>query len=603
MSGRPWAAVWPTTPPGRIQSSTACAPITCWKRRWCCPTAPPRDFGAVSLAEAERRAVSTGREADLYRAALEIRSRAEVVQAHWPRTWRRASGYNLNYLLPWSPSDPPAWSTVDARPYPPVQDGEINLASIIAGSEGTLAVIRTATVSLMPRPAHTALGVIPYPNLPAACADAPALLEHRPSAIELIPGSLIELARSVPAYAGRLGFMNELPEPTLRVGGPHPAAMLVVEFAGDEPRRLVEQVRALGRPALLADTPAAQKQVWEVRKMGLGIVSSRPGDLRAPSFIDDLTVPVEKLAEFVVELERILHAHGSQADFFGHASAGCMHLHPLINLKTSEGISALKDIAREAAALTIRLGGSVSGEHGDGISRAGWLPEQFGPQVMAAFRQLKQAADPHKMLNPGKILDAPPIDGHPRYGAGYRAQAWQPVMDFTRQGGAPGEDGLIGAVDMCNGAGVCRKSDGVMCPSFQATREEMHSTRGRANLLRALMSGRFPEQAVGERAVYEALDLCLACKGCKSECPSAVDMAKLKYEFNQHYYQEHPRRRRDYLFAYIDRLAPWGSPVAGLANFVLRQPLTRRLAERALGLAHERVFPAFARRPFQSQRV
>lgn len=555
-------------------------------------------FEPVSLEQAQRRAKGDGAEAGLYRAAIGVREDcAESIRERWPRTWRRASGYNLNYLLPWTPSAPPGWEeALPEMPYPPLRAGEFSLAPLLAGSEGTLAVIQKATLRLVPVPAHTVLGVMAFDSIAEACEATPAVLEHRPAAVELIPQMLIRLARSVPAYAGLVSFVNEIPG-----SDGDPRALLVVEFSGEDPARLREQVRGLAaiRPPLLAETAAARERVWSVRKVGLGLFQSRAGDERSTAFIEDLAVPVERLGHFVREMERILEEHGTTADIYAHASAGCLHIRPLVNLKTGAGVAGLRSMAQAAVALALGLGGAVSGEHGDGLARSEWLEAQFGSQVIEAFRRIKRAADPHNLLNPGKICspeggDPPRMDANLRYGEGYRASAWTPVMDFSAQAG------LAGAIEQCNGAGVCRKAEGVMCPSFQATQDEMHSTRGRANLLRAMISGRFPDGELAEKTVYEALDLCLACKGCKAECPSAVDVAKLKYEFAQYYYRRHRRRLRDYLFGYIGLWAGLGRWFAPLANAVLRQPAVRGLGERWLGLSRERPLPALARQPFSA---
>ena len=561
-------------------------------------------FEDLSLEEAWRRSAGQGIEASLYRAALHIRKQtAEAIRQRWPRTWRRASGYNLNYLIPWTPASPPSWGSGNFEtdlPYPPVAEGRLNLAPLLAGSEGGLAVIRRATLRLVPVPVATALGVLPFSSIPAACDAVPALLEHNPSAVELIPQTLIQLARSVPAYASQLAWVDEL---GIKGG---PPAVLVVEFSGDDPQQVRAQVKALGPGVLLAAGPAEQRQVWAVRKVGLGLLMSRAGDVKPWSFIEDLSVPVERLGEFVREMEAIMAAHGTHANFYAHASAGCLHIRPLLSLKTVEGVTALRAIATQAVSLTIRLGGAVSGEHGDGLARSEWLERLYGPEITSAFRELKRAADPDWLLNPGKIVSRseaerlPPMDANLRFGVQYQAEAWQPSLDFSRQAG------LLGAVEQCNGAGVCRKAEGVMCPSFQATQEEMHSTRGRANLLRSMLSGAFPSQNLAERSVYEALDLCLACKGCQAECPSAVDMARLKYEFLQRYYRDpwrggHLRKPRDFLFAYISWLAQIGRPFAPLANALLGSGLLRLLGERLLGLSAERQLPRLQRRSLQQQ--
>jgi FAD/FMN-containing dehydrogenase/Fe-S oxidoreductase len=526
---------------------------------------------AIGLEEAERMAAGEGRLAALYQAGLDIRRRcADEIRARWPRTWRRASGYSLNTLLGWSASAPPRWEENGlGRAYPPGAGNSINLAQVMVGSEGTLAAFRRAEVHLAEKPRHTCLGVLAYESVVEACEATPGLLERAPSAVELIPRALIKRARAVPAYAARLGFVPG-----------DPAAILVVEFAGDDPRRLLEQTRALRGDVVIAETAGQQAEVWAVRKVGLGLLMSVKGDAKPLPFVEDMAVPVERLAEFVRGFERILAEHGTTGDFYAHASAGCLHVRPLINLKTAEGVAQMRGISAAVVDLTLGLGGALSGEHGDGLSHAEWLTRGFGEKLTAAMEHLKRAADPQGLLNPGKVLNSQKMHENLRYGPDYRAEGWAPVFDFSRQ------ESLLGGIEMCNGAGVCRKDGGVMCPSFQATREEEHSTRGRANLLRGMLSGRFPAAELAEEAAHGALDLCLECKGCKAECPSGVDMAKIKYEFLHYYHNSHRRPARDYLFGYIEVLARLGRPVAPLANAGIRL-----LPKRALGLAEERELP------------
>lgn len=539
-------------------------------------------LGEVSLERAAQLAAvphptphtAFPREAALYAVALHIRGQyAAAIRAAYPKTWRNSAGYRLNYLLPWSASRPPQWGQ---SAYPPAQAGSINLAALLAGSEGTLAVIRRATLRLVSKPKHTALAVLSYDSVAAACDDVPRLLTYRPSAVELIPQLLIRLARDVPAYARQVDFADG-----------DPAALLVVEFAGDDPELLARQARSLGVGIRIVTEAEAQARVWNVRKVGLGIFDSRPAAARPVAFIEDCAIPVERLGEFVREVERILDDHGTTAAFYAHASAGCLHMRPLIDLRTGQGVRHLRQISAAVLALTLRVGGAMSSEHGDGLARSEWLEQTYGAEVTGALRLLKRAADPQSILNPKNMLDAPPMDAHLRYGAGYRAQAWQPALDFERSGG------LARAIEQCNGQGVCRKDGGVMCPSFQATREEANATRGRANLLRALITlgdGRLPPEQV-----KTALDLCLACKGCKAECPSGVDMAKLKYEFQHEYYKTHPRPLRDFLFGYINTLAPLPARLglSGVANWLGGQMWARKMLAATLGLSESRPLPRY----------
>ena len=458
---------------------------------------------------------------------------ADVIKQVYPKTWRNSAGYRLNYLLPWSPSAPPRWIGESYPANPSTSSGQHlkpdawNLASLLAGSEGTLAVMRRATVNLVSKPKHTILGVLSYHSIADACDDVPRLLEFEPSAIELIPSMILRLARSVPAYERQMGWVTG-----------NPAAVLVVEFRGDQPSVLKDAVRQIGDVLTIAESKEDQERVWNVRKMGLGILDSQPRAARPAAFIEDCAIPVERLGEFVREVERIMFAHGTEGGIYAHASAGCLHIRPILNLHTGEGVRALRTIGEQVFELTISLGGSMSSEHGDGIVAGEWIEKTYGKDVTDAMRMLKQAADPDNLLNPNKLFKAPPMDKHLRFGETYEVRTWDSSLQFNH------ERGLAGAIEHCNGQGVCRKTTGVMCPSFQATRDEMNSTRGRANLLRALISQPIDIVMNLENEVANALDLCLACKGCKAECPSGVDMAKLKYEFKNHYYKTHRRPLR-----------------------------------------------------------
>ncbi len=522
-------------------------------------------------------------------AAHEIREKyARAIQQDYPKTWRNSAGYRLNYLLPWSPSTPPQWdadsyglSTTVYRP-----SDSINLAALLAGSEGTLAVIRKLKVNLVPKPKHTILGVLSYRSIAEACDDVPRLLAMNPSAVELIPQLILRNARSLPVYARQMGWV---------VGDP--AAVLVVEFSGDQPSVLKEAVRQLGDVLTIAESPEDQARIWNVRKVGLGILDSRPQSARPIAFIEDCAIPVERLGEFVREVEGILAQYGTYGGMYAHASAGCLHIRPVIDLQRGEGVRAMRSIIEHVFTLTMSLGGSMSSEHGDGLSRGEFIEWTYGRGVTNAMRVLKKAADPHNILNPKKLFDAPPMDTNLRYGEMYQAKAWTSVLRFDH------ERGLEGAIESCNGQGVCRKTTGVMCPSFQATRDEAYSTRGRANLLRALITdhgSRNTESVMRNaplaQAAYSALDLCLACKGCTSECPSGVDMPKLKYEFMNQYYKSHRRPLRDYLFGYFHVVAKLLEPVAPAANWVMGMGWSRKLIARVLGVAEQRPFPVFKRK-------
>lgn len=538
----------------------------------------------------ERSTLDNSLISSLYSSALNIREKyAAAITQNWPRTWRNSAGYRLNYLLPWSPSIPSQWF---GESYPAnLKPGTWNLAPLLAGSEGTLAIMRRVKVRLVPKPKYTILAALAYQSNADACDDVPRLLMHRPSAVELIPRMIIRLARAVPEYAHQMGWV---------LGDP--AALLVVEFSGDEPSALKERARKIGDVLTIAESKEDQARVWNIRKVGLGLLDSRPQSARPAAFIEDCAIPVQRLGDYVREVERILAEHGTEGGIYAHASAGCLHTRPILDLKTARGVTDLRSISEAIFALTLRLGGAMSSEHGDGLARSEFLEQTYGPELMEAMRALKRAADPRNILNPGKIIDAPKLDENLRYGVDYRTHVWNTKLSFARNGG------MDVAIEQCNGQGVCRKDTGGMCPSYQATREEMHSTRGRANLLRALISGRWtmddrPSSTVHglssfnkERveAAAQALDLCLACKGCKSECPSGVDMAKLKFAFQAEYYKTHNRQLRDYIFGYFHVAAELAASMAPTVNALMDVPTIKNLVAQVLGITPQRPFPKFA---------
>jgi len=508
----------------------------------------------------------------------EIRTNyADAIKENYPKTWRNSAGYRLNYLLPWSPSVPPLWV---GKNYPAdINPDTWNLAPLLAGSEGTLAVMRRVTVNLVSKPKHTILGVLSYQSIADACDDVPRLLEFEPSAIELIPQMILQLARSVPAYARQMGWI---------VGDP--AAVLVVEFSSNQPSALKDAVRQIGSTLTIAESDEEQARVWGIRKMGLGLLDSRPQADRPAAFIEDCAIPVKRLGEFVREIERIMSAHNTVGGIYAHASAGCLHIRPILNLQGGEGVRALRSIGEQVFALTMHLGGSMSSEHGDGIVAGEWIERTYGQEITGAMRMLKRAADPDNLLNPNKMFDAPLMDTHLRFGESYQVKTWNPSLHFEH------ERGLAGAIEHCNGQGVCRKTNDVMCPSYQATREEQNSTRGRANLLRALIA--HPYSNANQRSeivdsVFSALDLCLACKGCKAECPSGVDMAKLKFEFNHEYYKTHRRPWRDYIFGYFHVFAKIAAFFAPISNGFMRIRFFKKVTAKTFGISETRPFPEF----------
>ena len=520
--------------------------------------------------ELAARAQLSTREGQLYRDLLALRDRyADAIEREYPRHWRRASGYGLKELL----------------------REDFNVARLLASSEGTLAFGLEYTLNLVPRPTRTALVLLQFDDLVRSMEAVPLILECEPSAVELMDGLLISLTRKQPGFASQIAFIQGEPQ-----------AILTVEFYGETEAELAAKVERLQqhltRHGVVQDPipvfdPARQADVWSVRKAGQGLLMSMRGDAKPIACIEDVSVPVEHLAEYVREILRLVAENGTTAAFYAHASAGCLHVRPLVNLKSADGVRTMRALTEGALELAIRFGGVMSGEHGDGLARGELNERLFGPTLYRCMKELKAIFDPAGLMNPGKIVDCPPMDQNLRYGPDYRTVDIKTYLSFERDGG------FARAIEMCNGAGVCRKlGAGTMCPSYIATRDEKDTTRARANALRAALAGRvLSPQHFTDTRTYEVLDLCLACKACKTECPSSVDMAKIKTEFLAHYYRAHGTPLRARAFGNIHLINRLGSRVAPFANLAARSPLGH-LGKRALGVHPERDLPRFARVPF-----
>ena len=537
-------------------------------------------FDEVGLVQARAKAGEKGLEGGIYATALGAAKKyAGAVEERWPRTWRRSSGYSLNYLTGYTPETPAAWYQ---DTYPP--PSEFNLAPLLCGSEGTLAIMRRAEVQLVTRPPHTALLVLAFDSVVQACEYTPAILETEPAAVELIPRMLIERARAVPDYSRRLGFVEG-----------DPSALLVVEYTGDTPAEALAGAEELGHRGKVISDRLEQADLWAVRKAGLGLLLSVPGDEKPITFMEDVAVPVEQLSSYVREVDRLLAEHGTHGEWYAHASAGCLHMRPLINLKTAEGVRQMRSIANEVVQLAVRMGGTISGEHGDGLSHTEYNEQLFGTELMQAFGDIKRAFDPDGILNPGKVVNpSSRVDENLRYGPDYSVNPLETVFAFENEGG------FAAAVHGCTGVGICRKDGGVMCPSFQVTRDEVHSTRGRANALREAISGNLPSDALTSSELYDILDLCIECKGCKSECPTQVDMAQMKAEFLGRYQAAHGTPIRSRLFGEIASLFRVVQPIAPVANFLASIKPTRWLLSAMLQIAPQRTLPKISRRRFSA---
>ena len=416
-------------------------------------------------------------------------------------------------------------------------------------------------------------------------------LEHGPSAVELVDATIIRRCREAAGYRELVDFVQG-----------DPGAVLLVEFYGESERELeatlarfgadVERLR-LGYATVTTTDPERQARMWRMRQAGLGLLMSVPGDTKPLAFVEDAAVAPERLPRFVERFDAIVRAHGTEAAYYGHSSVGCLHIRPMVNVKDAAGLRSMEAIASEVADLVLEFGGSLSGEHGDGILRGAFTERMFGPELTEAFRELKHAFDPRGVLNPGKIVDTPPFNENLRVGPQTRNVEPSTHLDFSREGG------FAGAIEQCNGQGACRKMDGGMCPSFMVTRDEEHSTRGRANLLRIAISGVLPPQELTGQRLFDALDLCVECKACKAECPSGVDMAKLKYELLTQRYEAHGVPLRARLFGHVAALGALGSATAPLSNALVRSRPARWLLHRLLGIDRRRTLPRFRRETFR----
>lgn len=535
------------------------------------------DLGLVSADELEAQSGSgdaRGRLLTQLRAFGE--TNRQLIETDFPPHWRRSTGYALNEFL-----KPP---------------GTFNPARLLVSSEGTLATLLQIRFQLVPVPRRTGIVILQFSELVAAMSATPVILETEPSAVELMDRMLINLTRAQPGYASRISFIEG-----------DPAGVLVVEFYGEDEASVEKRCRALVQhltkakvglsadPIIVLDAKQ-QAGVWAVRKDGLGLLYSIRGDHKPIPVIEDVSVPVPHLAEFVGAVEQMVASHNTTAAYYAHASAGCLHIRPLINLKDASGVEAMKEMGYAAAELAHRFGGVMSGEHGDGLQRSALNELIFGPRLYQAMREFKAIFDPNGVMNPGKKVDAPPMTENLRLGPKYQPLQIKTHLDFSREGG------FMAAVEMCNGAAVCRKlKAGTMCPSYMATKDENDTTRARANALRNALAGNiFEPKDFTSRSVYDVMDLCISCKACKTECPSSVNMAKLKTEFLAHYYEAHGTPARARLMGHIHTLSRLGSAVAPLANLAIHTPLGRPVM-RLAGVHPERKLSSFTSNTFTRQ--
>ncbi len=552
------------------------------------------DFGPVSALTGRATRI-----ADFVRDLAE-QHRAEI-EARWPKVLRRVAGYNLDIFCNQS-----------ERPY--TNDGSVNLAHLLVGSEGTLAFTKSLTLKLSELPRAKVLGIVNFPTFRAAMEAAQHIVKLGPTAVELVDRIMVELALENPAFRPTMQ--------TALIG--KPAAILLVEFCGDTQTELLPKLKALstlmgdlGLPGSVVEMPdeAAQKALWEVRKAGLNIMMSLKGDGKPVSFIEDCAVPLEHLADYTDALTEVFTRHGTHGTWYAHASVGTLHVRPILDMRRDGG-KRMRAIAEEASALVRKYKGAYSGEHGDGLCRGEWIEWQFGSALNDALRAIKRELDPGNLFNPGKIIDPPRMDDASllRFPPTYKRIEIKPLLDWsawnvqndplTEATTAPGTGGdltggLAAAVEMCNNNGHCRKFDaGTMCPSWRVTRDEQHLTRGRANTLRLALSGQLGTDAFTSDAMHDAMELCVGCKGCKRDCPTGVDMAKMKIEFLAHYKQRHGWTLKDKLIARLPDYAHALSAVPWLANLRDTLPGAATLSEKWLGLSAKRRLPKWRRDTF-----
>lgn len=552
----------------------------------------------IALASAERMTLNRGAatrdprvRAITEQVAEIVRTNATLIRERYPRTIRRNAGYNLDLIL----------NQLE-------QGGTeaINLAHLVAGSEGTLAVTLNAELLLRPRPRARALALLAFDELEEAIDAVAPILATDPSAVELLDDTIIELARANVEYRR---YADQLPPAP---GGPA-KAILYVEYASPleshagqaELEHHLDQLRTIAgaQPLKVARDPASMANAWKLRKAGEPLLHGVPGDRKPASFVEDNAVPVEHLAEFVRGFRDIVAKHGTRASYWAHASVGVLHVRPFLNLRDPADIDHMHQMAVEVADLARSLGGVMSGEHGDGRVRGPLLERYYGPELMHAFRAIKRIFDPDNRLNPGNIVDPGPIETISRRTRIHPHDRNTTVLPAHTYYDYRDQHGFGGAIEMCNGAGVCRKKQGgTMCPSYMGTLDERHSTRGRANALRLTLTGQFDQSGNHQGSspwnnpdTIETLDLCLSCKACKAECPSNVDVARLKAEYTAQRYREQGGPPLGALaMGHIRALNRMGSLTPRLANMVASSATMKRLAEKMLGIDPRRQLPPFA---------
>ncbi|MCC7426773.1 MAG: FAD-binding protein [Alphaproteobacteria bacterium] len=521
--------------------------------------------------------------------ALGTREAGEIA-ARFPRQLRRVGGYNIDALTP------------AAR-----AAGRDNLARLLVGSEGTLGFFAALDLKLAPIKPRKVMGICQFPTFRKAMEAARHLVTLDPEAVELIDRTMIDLGRRIAIY-----------RPTVdRMVQGEPQALLTVEFAGGEDGPLLAKLAELkammaelGHPGAVVEAVDAgfQAAIAEVREAGLNIMMSMKGDGKPVSFIEDCAVDLADLADYTERLEAVFRRHGTSGTWYAHASVGCLHVRPVLNMKDGTDVRRMRAIAEECFALVRDYKGSHSGEHGDGLVRSEFNEPMFGPRIARAFEAVKDAFDPKGLFNPGKIVRSPRMDDRslfryaPDYAPNHASLPFTPVLDWSEHPGPLG--GFLGAVEMCNNNGTCRRADpGVMCPSYRVTKDEAHLTRGRANSLRLAITGQLGPDAIASDAMAETMKLCVSCKGCKRECPTGVDMARMKVEVLAARARRHGVPLKDKLIAHLPAYAPWAARFPGLMNLRDRLPGLAALSESLLGFSARRSLPCWRSDPFRDAEI
>ena len=555
-------------------------------------------FGWMDTEELHERAAGVtdddGIKDQVYAVVSDVlRNNREAIESKYPNLMRNVSGYNFDKLLE------------DAE-----ERGEVNVGRLLAGSEGTLGIVTEATVSLEPVPNETAVVLLTYDDVLTAMEDVAPILDHEPAAVEVMDDVLLDLARDTAEFAPVVDILPDGTDSTLLVEfyadsvaeGKQKVANLLSDQlpsyepaveAGDDAITTDGSVNATD--ALEAYDDDRQAKFWKMRKAGLPILLSRTGDEKHWPFVEDTAVPAENLPEYVADIQELFAEYDTFASYYAHAGPGVLHIRPLLNLKDEDGVETMLEISDAVTDLVIEYGGSVSGEHGDGRARSTWNKKLYGDDLWESFRRLKTAFDPQWLLNPGNVCgDTDPTENL-RYDDDYEFEAgFEPTLNWDN------DNGFQGMAELCHGCAGCEghqdTTGGVMCPTYRATEnEEITSTRGRANMLRRSMSGDLPDDVFDDEFIHEVLDLCIGCKGCKRDCPSGVDMAKLKTEVKHEHHQREGIPLRDKLFANVETLYSLGSTFAPLSNLATKLPGSNLLMEKTLGIARERDLPTFKR--------